>query len=97
MAARAHMERFGTTAEDFGRLAILCRTNALDNERAMMRRPMTMDDYLASVCIGEPFRVFDCCLETDGAVAIVIVSADAGQGPPAPSGACCRARPGAAE
>lgn len=76
MAGRAHMERFGTTSEDFGRLAILCRTNALDNERAMMRRPMTMDDYLASAWISEPFRVFDCCLETDGAVAIVIAAAD---------------------
>jgi acetyl-CoA acetyltransferase len=76
MAGRAHMERFGTTSEDFGRLAILCRTNALDNERAMMRRPMTMDDYLASAWISEPFRVFDCCLETDGAVAIVIARAD---------------------
>jgi acetyl-CoA acetyltransferase len=76
MAARAHMERFGTTSEDFGRLAILCRTNAIDNERAMMRRPMTMDDYLASAWISEPFRMFDCCLETDGAVAVAIVSAD---------------------
>ena len=76
MAACAHMERYGTTSEDFGRLAILCRTSALDNERAMMRKPMTLDDYLASAWISEPFRVFDCCLETDGAVAIAIVSAD---------------------
>ena len=76
MAGRAHMERYGTTSEDFGNLAILCRTNALDNDRAMMRKPMTMDDYMASPWISEPFRVFDCCLETDGAVALVIVSAD---------------------
>ncbi len=76
MAARAHMERYGTTSEDFGRLAILCRTNALDNERAMMRTPITMDDYLASPWISEPFHVLDCCLETDGAVAIAIVAAD---------------------
>ena len=76
MAGRAHMERFGTTSEDFGRLAILCRTNAVDNERAMMRTPITMDDYLASPWISEPFHVLDCCLETDGAVAIAIVGAD---------------------
>jgi acetyl-CoA acetyltransferase len=76
MAGRAHMERYGTTNEDFGSLAILCRTNALDNDRAMMRKPMTMDDYLASPWISEPFRVFDCCLETDGAVALVLVSAE---------------------
>ncbi len=76
LAARAHMLAHGTTSEDFGRIAILSRTNALDNERAMMRTPMTMDDYLASRWIVEPFRKFDCCLETDGAVAIVLVRAD---------------------
>jgi acetyl-CoA acetyltransferase len=76
MAARAHMLKYGTVSEDFGRIAVLSRTNALDNERAMMRKPMTMDDYLASRWIVDPFRKFDCCLETDGAVAIVLVRAD---------------------
>jgi acetyl-CoA acetyltransferase len=76
MAARAHMLRYGTRHEDFGRIAILSRTNAIDNERAMMRKPMTMDDYLASPWIAEPFRMFDCCLESDGAVAVVVVSAE---------------------
>jgi len=76
LAARAHMLKYGTTSEDFGRIAVLSRNHALDNERAMMRTPMTMDDYLASRWIVEPFRMFDCCLETDGAVAIVLVRAD---------------------
>jgi acetyl-CoA acetyltransferase len=76
MAARAHMLKYGTTSEDLGRIAVLSRTNALDNDRAMMRKPMTMGDYLASRWIVEPFRMFDCCLETDGAVAVVLVRAD---------------------
>lgn len=76
LAARAHMLRHGTAHEDLGRIAVLCRTNALDNDRAMMRTPMTMDDYLASRWIVEPFRMFDCCLETDGAVAVVLVRTD---------------------
>ena len=76
MAARAHMLKHGTTSEDFGRIAILSRTHAIDNERAMMRTPMTMEDYLSSRWIAEPFRKFDCCLETDGAVAVVLVRAD---------------------
>lgn len=76
LAARAHMLKYGTTSEDFGRIAVLSRTNALDNERAMMHKPMTMDDYLASRWIVDPFRMFDCCLETDGAVAVVLVRAD---------------------
>lgn len=76
LAARAHMLKYGTTSEDLGRIAILSRTHALDNERAMMRTPMTMEDYLSSRWIAEPFRKFDCCLETDGAVAVVLVRAD---------------------
>jgi acetyl-CoA acetyltransferase len=76
LAARSHMERFGTTSQDLGRIALLSRHNALDNERAMMRKPLTMDDYLASRWFVEPFRKFDCCLETDGAVAVVVVSAE---------------------
>jgi acetyl-CoA acetyltransferase len=76
MMARAHMLKHGTAHEDFGRIAVLSRTNALDNERAMMRKPMTMDDYLDSRWIVDPFRMFDCCLETDGAVAVVLVRGD---------------------
>ena len=76
LVARAHMLKYGTESEDFGRIAVLSRTNALDNDRAMMRKPMTLDDYLASRWIVEPFRMFDCCLETDGAVAIVLTRTD---------------------
>ena len=76
LAARSHMERFGTKAEDLGRIALLSRANALDNERAMMRKPMTMDDYLESRWVVDPFRKFDCCLETDGAVAVVVTSTE---------------------
>ena len=76
MAARAHMDRYGTTAEHFGQIAVQQRDFARDNERAMMRGPMTMDDYLAARFVVEPFRLFDCCLETDGAVALVLTRAD---------------------
>lgn len=76
MAARAHMARYGTKAEHFGQIAVQQREWARDNERAMMRGPMTMDDYLAARRVVEPFRLFDCCLETDGAVALVLTRAD---------------------
>ena len=72
MAARMHMNRFGTTQEAFGTIAVQQRANASLNSRALMRDPMTMDDYLASRWIVEPFHLFDCCLETDGACAIVL-------------------------
>ncbi|MFK4038506.1 thiolase C-terminal domain-containing protein [Nonomuraea wenchangensis] len=76
MYARAHMLRYGTTAEHFGTLAVTQRANAAKNPRALMRTPITLDDYLASRWIAEPFRLLDCCLETDGACAVVVTTAE---------------------
>ncbi len=76
MAARAHMARYGTKPEHFGQIAVQQRAFARDNERAMMRGPMTLDDYFAARYVVEPFRLFDCCLETDGAVALVLTRAE---------------------
>ena len=76
MAARAYMERFGTTHEQLGEVAVRQRAYAVDNERARLREPITLDDYLASRWVVEPFRLLDCCLETDGAVAVLLTSAE---------------------
>jgi acetyl-CoA acetyltransferase len=76
MYARAHMLKYGTQAEHFGQLAVTQRANAAKNPRALMRTPITLDDYLASRWIAEPFRLLDCCLETDGACAVVVTTAE---------------------
>jgi acetyl-CoA acetyltransferase len=76
MWAQRHKHVYGTTAEDFGQISITQRAHAVANEHAMQRTPLTMDDYLAGRWIYEPFRVYDCCLETDGAAAIVITTLD---------------------
>lgn len=86
LIARRHMIQYGTTAEQLGALALLCRANANDTPHAQMRdRMLTMDDYLASRFIAEPLRLFDFCLETDGACALVVTAADrAREGPQPP-------------
>ncbi len=76
MAARQHMVRHGTTEEHLGTIAVQQRANAGMNDHALMRAPITMDDYLASRWVVEPFRLLDCCLETDGACAVVVTSTE---------------------
>jgi len=74
--ARRHMELYGTTTRQFAEVAMTCRRHAQMNERAMMRKPMSLADYENSRLIAEPFRLFDCSLESAGAAAVVVSSAD---------------------
>jgi len=76
MVASAYMHRYGVTEEHLGAVALTQRAYAAANERALMRTPLTYEDYLASRWVAEPFRLLDCCLETDGAVAILVCSAE---------------------
>ena len=75
--ARRHMHEYGTTAEQLGAIAVAMRRHAQLNPGAVMHgRPLSLDDYLASPMLADPYRVFDCCLETDGAAAVVVTSAE---------------------
>jgi acetyl-CoA acetyltransferase len=76
MWCRRHMIDYGTTSEQLGTLAVTFRDNALRNPRAMMTTPLTLEDYLASRMIVDPFRMYDICLESDGACAVLVTSAD---------------------
>jgi acetyl-CoA acetyltransferase len=74
---RRHMERWGTTVEHLGQVAVSVRGHANRNPRALMAsRPLTLADHQASRLVADPYRLFDCCLETDGACAVVVTSAD---------------------
>ncbi|MGB1883129.1 MAG: thiolase family protein [Gammaproteobacteria bacterium] len=76
--ARRHMETYGTTSDQFAEVAMTCRQNAQMNERAMMRKPMTLEDHHASRMIADPLRLFDCCLESCGGAAVVVSAAERG-------------------
>jgi acetyl-CoA acetyltransferase len=74
--ARRHMAEFGTTEEGFAAIAMAFRGYANANPRAIMaNKPMTLEDYLASRWVARPLRLFDFCLESDGAAAVLITSA----------------------
>jgi len=75
--ARRHMHEFGTRSEQLGAIAVAMRKHAQLNPRAVMHgRPMTLEDYMASPMLADPYRFFDCCLETDGAAAVVVTRAE---------------------
>ena len=77
LMCRRHMIRYGTTNEQLGAVATTCRDHAMHNSQAQMHgRPMSLDDYLNAAWIAEPFRIYDCCLMTDGACALIVTSAE---------------------
>jgi acetyl-CoA acetyltransferase len=76
LAARRHMQAFGTTNEQFGAIAVAQRQWAALNPLAQLREPITMDDYLASRWIAEPFRLLDCCLVSNGGIAVIVTAAE---------------------
>lgn len=73
---RRHMHNYGTRREAFAEIAISTRENALNRETALKRTPITLDDYFGARMIADPLCLFDFCLETDGAVAVVTTSLD---------------------
>lgn len=77
LLAQRHVIQYGTTPEQLGAIALTCRANANRTPHAQMHdKTLDMEQYLASRMISTPLRLFDCCLETDGACAVVITRTD---------------------
>ncbi len=75
--ATRHRELHGTTDEEMAEVVLASRFHAQHNPRAYMYgRTLTLEQYLQSPMIASPFRVLDCCLETDGACAVVVTAAE---------------------
>jgi acetyl-CoA acetyltransferase len=69
---RKHMQTYGTRPEQLGRIAVGQRASAGLNDNALLRAPMTLDDYLASRMIADPLRLYDCVLPCAGAEAVIV-------------------------
>ena len=68
-----YMRRFGATRADFGRIAVSQRANAALNPNAMLRKPMTLDDYLRARPITEPIHLLDCVMPCAGAEGFLVM------------------------
>ncbi len=84
LAARRHMSLYGTTQDQLGAIAVSQRAWAVKSPIAQMREPITLEDYHASRWIIEPLHLLDCCLVSNGAVAVVVSSADVAKDMPQP-------------
>ena len=76
LAASRYLHEFDATREDFGRVHLSARAWAALNPEAELREQITLDDYLAQRQIATPFCRYDCCLLSDGGVAIVVSRSD---------------------
>ena len=85
LLAQDHLNRYGKTQEGLAEIALACREHANANPAAQFRdRPMTLESYYASRMLSTPLRLFDYCLETDGACAVVVTSAERARDLPHP-------------
>ena len=75
MLAQRHMGQYGTTSDQLGAVAVACRRHGAANPHAQLRKPLTLEQYRQSRLIVEPLRRDDCCLVSDGAACVVVMSA----------------------
>lgn len=68
-----YMRQFGARREDFGRIAVAQRANALHNPLAMMKKPLTLDEYMAGRVISDPIHLFDCVMPCAGGEAFLVM------------------------
>ena len=69
-----YMRTYGAGREDFGRIAVDQRSNALLNPNALFKKALTLDDYMAARAIADPIHLFDCVMPCAGAEAFLVMS-----------------------
>src|SRR4029453_3812065 len=77
MLTRRYMHEYGATRDHLANVALAVRGMANRNPHALMyEKTLSRDEYMTARWISEPLCLFDNCLETDGALACVLVSAE---------------------
>jgi acetyl-CoA acetyltransferase len=76
LCARRHMQAYGTTSEQLGEIAVAQRAWAAGNPVAQLREPLTLAEHQESRWIAEPLHLLDCCLVSNGAIAVVVTAAE---------------------
>ncbi|WP_018992068.1 thiolase family protein [Aromatoleum toluclasticum] len=69
-----YMRQYGATREDFGKLCVAQRDNALRNPHALMRKPLTLAQYLDARPITDPIHLFDCVMPCAGAEGFLVMT-----------------------
>jgi acetyl-CoA acetyltransferase len=69
-----YMRTYGATREDFGKLCVAQRDNALGYPHALLKKKLTLDEYLNARMISDPIRLFDCVMPCAGAEAFLVMS-----------------------
>jgi acetyl-CoA acetyltransferase len=72
LIAKNYMNAFGARREDFGKICVAQRDNALAVPHALMKRRLTLDDYMAARAISDPIHLFDCVMPCAGAEAFLV-------------------------
>ena len=80
LIARNYMKRYGATREDFGKICVAQRANALSFPHALMKKPLTLDEYMSARAISDPIHLFDCVMPCAGAEAFLVCREDVAQG-----------------
>jgi len=71
-----HMERFGTRPEELGKLCVAQRENALKYPHALMKKPLTLSQYLEARLVADPIRLFDCVMPCAGGEGFLVMHED---------------------
>jgi acetyl-CoA acetyltransferase len=77
LITRNYRNCFGARREDFGKICIAQRDNALSVPHALMKPKLTLDDYLAARPIADPIHLFDCVMPCAGAEALLVCREEA--------------------